>query len=315
MASRSNAVFIDIEEDEREYEEEHRRVVDLTQEDSADERPVSFQHGRQSHARRFPKTQRNPPLQGHRSVLSYNVGGTTYRAGNFFELAQPIGEVWKAQFIEIKQIWVSISSNEVLLRGLPYARNSSLYGRFQLDINEVCQIIEVDKDDDRPDEQQAMIEIRPEETLAIRDFHKTNADFHSERNCRYGNDPFWRMLDMEQEQKKKYKQQFAPLTCRWKMRCQYRNASFRRAARAPDTTVYHLLANDINDPAYRISDEQRRREWLRRQPTPTGQHRSPYNFFDAFCGAGGASSGALQGGLKVSLYRLLHFDRVLLYRV
>lgn len=294
MASHTNVVLIDIEE-EREYEEEYRRIVDLTQEDSDDERPAPAQHGR-----RFSRTQRNPPLYGHRSVLSYNIGGTTYRVGDLFELAQPFGQVWKAQFIEIKQVWVSI--DEVLLRGLPYARNSSLYGRFSLDINEVCQVIEVDKDDDRPDEQQAMIQVRPAETLAIRDFHKTNADFRSGHNCRYGNDPFWRMLDMEQEQKKKYKREFAPLTCRWRMRCQYRNASFRRAARAPDTTVYHLLESDIDDPAYRISDEQRRREWLRRDPTPTGEQRlsSRYHFFDAFCGAGGASSGALQGGLKVS---------------
>lgn len=309
-------MFVDLTEDgEREYEEELRRIVDLTQEDSDDIVPLLRQRGQQYYGRRrHLKTQRNPPLDNtHRPAPAHDIDGTTYRVNDFFELRQPVGEYWKSQFIEIKQIWVSVLGDEVLLRGLPYARHSSLYGRFEHRINEVCQILEVDKDDNRPDEQQAMIEVRPDEVLALRSFHKTNTDFQSNRNCRYGNDPYWRMLDMGKEQKMKYKQDFAPLTCRWKMRSHYRDASFRRAAKAPDTMLLHLLESDIEDPAYRTLDEHRRREWLKRHLTFTGRQQLPYTVFDAFCGAGGASSGAFQAGLKASLYCPLQPDRVSLY--
>lgn len=302
MANRRNAVFVDLTEDgEREYEEELRRIVDLTQEDSDDMAPVLRQRRQQYYGPRRLKTQRNPPLDStHRSVPARDVDGTTYRLNDFFELKQPVGEYWKSQFIEIKQIWVSVFGNEVLLRGLPYARHSSLYGRFEYRINEVCQIIEIYDNDNRPDEQQAMIQVRPGEISAIRILHKTNTDFRSDRNCRYGNESHWTMLAMEKEEKMKYKQKFGPLTCRWQMRSQYHNAAFQRAGKAHSATVFHLLENDIYDPAYRISDEKRRRAWLKRHPTPTGRQQSPYSFGDAFCGAGGATSGALQGGLKAS---------------
>lgn len=305
MAGRRNAVFVDLTEDgEREYEEELRRIVDLTQEESDSLVPLLSQRGQQYSDSHHLRTQRNRPLNNtHRSKPAYDIDGTTYRVNDFFELKQPVGEYWKSQFIEIKQIWVSVLGDEVLLRGLPYSRHSSLYGRFEHRINEVCQIIEVDKDDDRPDEQQAMIQVRPNEILTIRSLHKTNTDVGSDRNCRYGNDPYWTMLDMEKEEKMKYKQKSAPLTCRWKMRSQYRNANFRRAAKAPDTMLLHLLESDIEDTAYRTSDEHRRWEWLKKHRTSTERQQLPYTLFDAFCGAGGASSGALQAGLKASFYR------------
>lgn len=310
MADRRNVVFVDLTEDgEREYEEEFRRIVDLTREDSDSMSPLLRQQGQQYHSHRRLRVQRNPPLDNtHRSLLVYDVDGTTYRVDDFLELKQPIGEYWKSQFIEIKQIWVSASGNEVLLRGLPYSRLSSLHGRFERCINEVCQIIEIYDSDNRPDEQQAMVQVRPGEIAAFRSLHKTNTDFRSDRNCRYGNDSQWTMLNMGDKEKMKYKQKFAPLTCRWQMRSQYQSAAFQRAGKAHSASILHLFENDVDDPAYRIGDEQRRRAWLKRHPTATGRQRSSYNFGDAFCGAGGATSGAIQGGLKASVVCPLQRD-------
>lgn len=303
MADRRAPMVIDLtDEDEHRYDEEYRRIVDLTQEDD-DERPLQAQHEQQSRRRaRHLTTQRNAPLYStHRSVQAYNVGGIQYRVDDFFELVQPVGEFWKAQFFEVKQIWVStLGANEVVLRGLPYARTSNMYGRFERQVNEVCQILEIDDDDRRPDEQQAMIEVRPREILAIREFHKTNADYRSARDCRFGNNPYWKVLNMGKEEKKRYRQDFAPFTCRWKMRFQYHNAGFRRVAKAFGTAAIHLLESDIDDPAYRVSDEERRKGWLKRHPTSGGGRKLYYTFGDAFCGAGCASSGARQGGLKVN---------------
>ncbi|KAJ4424061.1 hypothetical protein N0V82_001308 [Gnomoniopsis sp. IMI 355080] len=308
MANHEDREVIDLtEEGEAAYDEEVRRIADRIQQEENEERDSTLPgyYGQQPQGRRAPKKQRNAPLHNtHRPVQAYSVDSIEYRINDFFELAQPVGQFWQVQFLEIKQIWVSFTSNEVLLRGLPYARNSSMRGRFERSINEVCQILEIDEDDGRPDEQQAMIEVLPHETLAIREFHKTNTDISSPRNCRYGNDTTWgSMLNMEKEEKTRYKQEFAPLTCRWKMKLQYRNASFRKAGKAFGASAIHLLEDDIHDPAYRIPDDDRRGEWLRRHPSGGRQSwvQREYTYGDAFCGAGGASSGARQGGLKPTI--------------
>lgn len=308
MASHNKTVVINLveEEGEREYdEEEFRRIIDLTQENENDELPLTAQYGQQSHGLRRPKMgKRNAPLDStHRSVRAYSVQGIKYRVNDFVELAQPVGAFWRAQFVEVKQIWVNASfggggsgdDDKILLRGLPYARNSDMGGRFERRANEVCQLLEIDDDDNRPDEQQAMIEVRPREILTTRVFHKTNTDYHSARNCRFGNDPSWLGLS-KSDAAKRQRADLAPLTCRWKMRFD----RFRKVGKTYGTAVIHLAESDIHDPNYRIPDEERRRAWLKRYPGSAGGQRLQVTFGDAFCGCGGASSGARQAGLEVN---------------
>lgn len=298
--ARSRVIIDEGEEAVRAYDEKYRCMIDLTQDDDDDGLSLSVQQQPRGHHR--ASTQRNAPLGStHRSVPVYRIEGVRFRVQDFVELAQPLGE-WQVRFVEVKQIWLN-APGEVLLRGLPYARNSDIGGRFKLGTNEVCQIIEIDNDDKRPDEQQAMVEVRPHEITTIRDFHKTNTDYHSARNCRFGNDPFWLRLGKSDAAVRR-RQDHGPLTCRWKMRLEYHDARFRRADKAFGTTISHLTESEIDDPLYRTCDEQRRRNWLKRDPASAGRPSEPWTctFGDAFCGCGGASSGARMAGLVVRFH-------------
>lgn len=266
--------------DEAEVDEEIARIeIDLTRDDDTS-RPA------RRTTRRY-NIQRNPPLQStHRSVQAHRIDGVRVKVVDFVELTEPVGE-WDIQFLEIRSIWVSSETDPVIIRGIPYSRSRNLGGRLEAKRNEVCQILLVDADDLRPDEEQALLEITPKQILTRRFCNKTNAEYP---RFRYGDDPSCRPMTMTEREEK------AALTCRWKMRIEYKDARFRKACKSSSVTLVRFVERDIRDLTYRVSDQKVRMAW-NRDARPRPGHR--YTFADMFCGSGGASRGAVSKGLEV----------------
>lgn len=199
-------------------------------------------------------------------------------------------------------------TGNVVIRGLPYARTRYLHGYLHSKQNEVCLILEIDADDARPDEEQALVEIEPEDILKKRILTNTNKAFP---NCRFDEQAYATLKQREED---------APLACRWKMRVEYKDASQRRAGRFQGHILEHFSERDSHKIKKRNLgvDKERSREW-RGETVPGGsafsepdsvkdenQDGGParsqmYAFAEVSAGPGGASRGAAMAGLKVVL--------------
>lgn len=264
----------------------------------------------------------------HRSVEEVTVDGNQYNVGQFVELSDHLGEHMvseaknirstalgdekqtanldkQIEFVEIKSIYIHNETGESVVRGLPYARTRNLHGCLPQKQNEVCLILEVDANDERADEEQALIEIWPEEILKQRVLTTTNKSYPL---CRF--DP---VAYVTAEQKESQ----APLACRWKMRAEYKDESQRRAGRMQGQIFEHLSERDGQKIKRRNLgiDKQRSQEW--RGETIAGgselgalelikdenQGNIPapdqkYSFAEVSGGSGGASRGAEMAGFK-----------------
>ncbi|ROV98063.1 hypothetical protein VMCG_07030 [Cytospora schulzeri] len=287
----------DIDEDdpdEYSYENEF-------QEDEFDISRVQEQNQR---PRSQARPQRNSRLHStHRSVSTVAAYGFQLKTSHFLELHEPLGIclMWSgqddntrspvgAQFVEIKSIWVSKHNDQdIIIRGLPYARTRQLHGRLENKRNEVCQIIEIDEDDKRPDEDQALVEIRPEQIKKTRALIKTNKLFPRDGKPRF---------DAAYNTPQKI-EEFAPLTCRWKMRTEYRDAAKRKAGRSFGGSLTRLAEDEIEKRRDKIPDKELRESW--RGPNRSTPGHSTYTFGDMFCGAGGVSRGAAMAGLDLKV--------------
>lgn len=203
------------------------------------------------------------------------------------------------QFVEIESI--CRSDGNVIIRGIPYARVRSLRGMLELKRNEVCQILEINDDDDRPDEEQALFETNTRQILRVRKLYKTNA---LRPKYIYGHERGWRNTT------EKEREEHAPLTCRWKFRMGYQNTQRRKANKPYDFALFMIRQAEAS-PQLCDSDKEIRLEW-RGEPTIRGGSHKPegaaqqYTVADLYCGAGGTSRGAVMAGMKVSSL-CLHF--------
>lgn len=207
--------------------------------------------------------------------------------------------------MEIKSIWASKSDGSVIIRGLPYTRNRNLRGQLDNKRNELSQVLEIDANDQRSDEAQALFQISPRQILRVRTLNKTNASYR--RYC-FGGERQWRgktNLELEKQ---------APLTCRWKYRIEYKDARFRKYDRPDFSTIVKLTEAEA-DGRFRVSDKELTADFRGR--TQRGGSYKPqvvnldgsevlvtrkdrqYTFADMFCGGGGTSRGAAMAELKL----------------
>ncbi|KAL1870203.1 hypothetical protein Daus18300_005267 [Diaporthe australafricana] len=228
----------------------------------------------------------------HRPQSLYKFRDVELKINTCVELLEPVGN-WQVQFVEIKSIWAPRSGGPIIIRGLPYTRSRNLRGVLEMKKNEICQILEVDTDDQRPDQTQALLEISLEHILKVRTLHKTNATFPQ---FYIGNDRSG-MTPSDQEQE-------APLICRWKYRIEYRAARFRRRDK-PDGGALIRMTEAEASRGFVCSDKELRVNWRGRIkrggsfPTSSAVNKRQYTFADVFCGAGGTTRGAVMAGLKL----------------
>lgn len=269
----------EIKKAEARYEQEQELdIIDLTQDD----------HPEPLIAQRRSRTARRVPLTtSHKSVTACNIDGRKYHVGDCVEIKEALGD-WTIEFIEIASIWVSPTGG-VICCGQPYTRARHLGGRLNCTLNEVCQILELDADNDRGDHSD--IEINGEQILRHRTLHKTNARLPE---FRFGGNGFW---VAKSKLNKKECAERAPLTCRWKMRLLYKDNKPWRYA----TSLVHFTEGDVQDSKYRVLDRELRKEWLGVDRTgPSSADGQSYTFCDIFSGCGGVTRGAVMAGLKVS---------------
>lgn len=164
--------------------------------------------------------------------------------------------------------------------------------------NEVCQILEIDDDDDRPDEAQGLFETDTQQILRVRILYKTNALYPA---FRYGGERCWRKkTDLERENQ-------APLTCRWKFRMEYPNSYRRRTNKPSDRALFRVRQAEAN-PQFRGCDKEIKFHWLGHN-IRGGSYRpeggsQQWTAGDMYSGGGGVSQGAVGAGFKVSSLRL-----------
>lgn len=179
--------------------------------------------------------------------------------------------------------------------------------------NEVCQVLEIDADDQRSDEAQASFEFSPQQILQVRTLNKTNAKFP--RYCYGGEEQWLSKTPVEREEQ-------APLTCRWKFRIQYQDSRFRKHDRA-DAWAFIRMNEAEADGQFRVPDKENTAKWRGRThrggshkpqvinldglEVPLTRNDRLYTYADVFCGAGGASRGAVMAGLKVGVDHTLVF--------
>lgn len=281
-----------IDADENALNEEINRIeIDLTQDHEVRNDRLGGQASIQNQPRAATRNLSLYPT--HYTISSYRDERFQIKINDCLELSQAIRS-WSVQFMEVKEIWhPRTSAQEVILRGLPYSRNRHLLARLERKLNEVCQVLEVDSDDQRPDERQSMIHVGLRQILTKRVLNKTNASFPK---FRYGSEPQW------PSQPRAIREDEGPLTCRWKMRIEYRNQRFRDSLKAYEGALVRLSEADIQDRRFLVSDRMLRQRW-HGQPTPLGR---PLTFADTFCGAGGATRGVeMAGGIQVGVECLL----------
>lgn len=115
-------------------------------------------------------TKRNDSLKDNEN----NIDGITFessklRAGKTVEIEDG--------FLFITSIIRNDSTGKIRLRGHSLERCRDLNGMLEKKLNELCWVMEVDEDDDRPDVEQSLREIALEDVLRIRATLFTNEKF------------------------------------------------------------------------------------------------------------------------------------------
>lgn len=194
----------------------------------------------------------------------------------------------------------------MIILGLPYTRSHNLDGRLDNKRNEVCQIIEINANDQRSDEVQALSQINPRQILRVRILNKTNAIYP---RYVFGSERKWLGKSKSELEEQ------APLTCRWKARIQYQDARFRKHDKHDFPGMIKLTEAEA-DGRFRVSDKELTANFRGRtqrggshkpqvinldgSAVPVTKKDRQYTFADMFCGGGGTSRGAAMAGLKVS---------------
>ncbi|KAH9886601.1 S-adenosyl-L-methionine-dependent methyltransferase [Xylariomycetidae sp. FL2044] len=257
---------------------------------------------------------RNPPIDPE-ALTDLILGNNAIVDGTVVEMHMR-EDLYRAEFLLVQQVYRTESG--VMVRGLPLTRTRNIQGQLPRKRNELVLILMIDADDERPDQEQASIEITADEVLRQRTCAFTNANF-----------PTWRYPigfynSVEEIQER------GMLACRWKYRRVYANATMRKMGKAPaEFAVEHLNPTEVlkekyrQDELYRLNvwrggkirggaynpsnpydnalvanlddDSQDDQSWIQIQP---GQR---YSFGDMFCGAGGASCGAEMGGMAIRM--------------
>ncbi|EGY19767.1 hypothetical protein VD0002_g3908 [Verticillium dahliae] len=271
---------------------ELREVIDLTGDRPE---PISRYQGSYSTHAAHPS-----PKKRHQSV---HFGGKKVKVNFVYELNDTQGHQFALGFIRVTEIWEHTLDKTFHVHGIPYTRNRVLHGKLSHKLNEVCMVLEVYKDDQRPLREQACIKVPISSLGGPRRLHVTNAPYPLHR---------W---DPKAFPSKDEVEVSGPLVCRWKVIYEYLDDQPRRKPLSPRSfKIIRIRAEDVTEPELRYSDEALRRDW-RGETVRGGSYQAPrgpvragtvnrapnqrYTLFDAFCGAGGVSRGAERSGLHV----------------
>ncbi len=293
--------------------------------------------GEEPSPRRPTRPSRNPSVPRSSVLECYSTScGLVLKAGMFVEICRqdaastgplPFGDFeTSVQFILIKLITYDDSTGVVAIRGLPFVRTRRLGGRIHKKLNELCLVYEIDEDDARPPEQQALLEVVVDDSVIFikRLLRRTNKHFPCDR------DPRFTQPDWQGDRQRELLSQEGQLVCRWEYHVYHRNAASRKARKPCEEAFSHLRYDDA-DEGFRTLDEAHVNAWRGGRvrggsfgcpldpievpdghcivdlenggPVPPIRQKpgQAYTFGDMFCGAGGATRGATSAGFKIAI--------------
>ncbi|ROW10614.1 hypothetical protein VMCG_01597 [Cytospora schulzeri] len=313
-------------EDEAAYDKDNELIeaIDLPVDPEPEPQPqpqsvkAPVIHGNCKH---WKKGIRNPCRCGtHESVTHAYTPDFEFETMQCVELKVPllVGG-YQAEFLEVCEIFYPRNDGgDVFVRGIPYGRTRNLDGRFNPHKNEVCALLEIDTNDERNIDLQALVEVLLETIKTVRILHKTNKSFPE---CRF--DPVIYKTREDREAK-------GPLTCRWVFTRTYPDVRYRMAWRPVDgEELRHYNEADVTKDRHRASDDERLTKWrngkekvpggsylpkgtqkakTEPEPDPVTENNpknvkilpgQKYSVVDVFSGAGGFSKGVEMAGFKV----------------
>ncbi|KAI1452987.1 S-adenosyl-L-methionine-dependent methyltransferase [Annulohypoxylon moriforme] len=254
-----------------------------------------------------------------RLLDSFDYNDIELKPGGTIEMI-PIPRLHYASFLLIQLI--IHTESDIKVRGLPLTRTRNFRGQLPRLRNEVALVLEIDRDDLRPHEEQAAIEIPLHAIIKPRVCLITNKPFPEHRLPR-------RIYDSIQDIEDR-----GVLICRWKVRYTWGDADKRCNNKPPNEfAIARVVSEEVSKERYRApdsclmnawrggkvrggsyvpdepdssrlvvniddsesQDDTKGDDWIPRKP---GQQ---YTFADMFCGAGGASCGAKKAGMRITL--------------
>jgi len=273
-----------------------------------------------------PRVRRNQDIGGIGLRLSHITwNGMSLRDNVVVQINMQPNHPLRFRYLKIKAIYQTKDSQpgQTIIRGIPYIKSRHMGGLLKWRRREVAAVYDVDRDDPRDAEIQALVEVPVSEVTATRTLITTNAPYpeHNESGI---------------------------LVCRWKYYRWWPTGKFREAARKSmhldyEAAMINVLPHEADEP-YRVGRGNLRKGWrgesipggdyMPREgghvttpiavdgslPPPNSNHPrgvearpkrrlqgQKYTFFDTFSGAGGASRGAVKAGL-FPRYAVDHWD-------
>lgn len=185
-------------------------------------------------------SQRNAPLnifQEQLKACEWNTENLT--EGTFVQLND------RVSFLRIKEIFKELRTGEVFLQGILF-RSVTAYGILpQKFASEVCMILEIDHDDPRPEETQAMETICVRHVYRIRKLRLTNV------NC---------LHEQEEQMRAEAYDRQETVVCRLRMTTSYLNVASRQKKNKYEQTIRYLRRDEC-DRNEGLTNQQLRWTW------------------------------------------------------
>ncbi|KAI0863543.1 S-adenosyl-L-methionine-dependent methyltransferase [Xylaria cubensis] len=305
-------------------------VIIIPEEDDIDgeltgvERSLRDLRHAQNAGQRIPLIDLTQDEEQQRSLLQYEIqiidemdrGNYRSRAAaplrTCVEVSQRGQEEYCWQFLHVHTIYTDPQSRDVVLRGVRLSRQRYMQGQLPKYKNEVCALYDINKEDNRPEDEQAAVEISATEIIRTRALLRTNNPFPLHR---FNRSQWETVEDIENK---------SVLVQRWKHYTYWPTTEAMLTKRSYSGAVIRLRSSDIEDPHLRSTDETLRNEFrggiMRGGSFRDGQatiptvdveggqnveatleHGQKYTVDDFFCGAGGASCGIRRGGFQVNI--------------
>ncbi|KAL8991386.1 MAG: hypothetical protein Q9169_007882, partial [Polycauliona sp. 2 TL-2023] len=208
-----------------------------------------------------PPTRNLPIVRPFRRMVSYRYNDTLLHPGVCAELREksPLGVNGTAEdgeephnsFIRIVDIVQDTRNQAVTLRGWIFQRATYLDGVLKKDRNEVCWMMQIDKDDTRSIKMQAMETVPVEDVIRRRRLILTNQPFPKSS---FREDP---SCLTESRDVIRYER---VLVCRFQYVCFYNSANRREANAWVERVLQRLRAVDC-DKQYTADDKELRTGW------------------------------------------------------
>ncbi|KAK4102061.1 S-adenosyl-L-methionine-dependent methyltransferase [Parathielavia hyrcaniae] len=254
-----------------------------------------------------------PPREIHSFLLP---SGLLVKPGATVELKNTVGQ-YEVQFLRIKAIVKQGWDSETVIRGLGFTRPRHLNGMLALKLNEVALVAELRSPARAGWEEDALIDVKPNDIKGKRELRMTNAPFPEHRFDRTD------VASMGEAWVKKH----GPLVCRYRYEVHHHGGCER-----PFEWALVKISEDEADPRFKIKDSQNLNRW-RGGKIPGGSHTpgglgrpvydlesqqdspppntlSPgqkYTAGDVFAGAGGASRGIERAGVQL-IFSVDHWE-------